>query len=57
MGPYLTAELHVEVKGDLIIKDAHKLAHTVEKTIIKKVNNVTTVIVHVCPMEDDENCL
>lgn len=57
MGPYLTAELHVEVKGDLIIKDAHKLAHTVEKTIIKKVNNVTTVIVHVCPMKDDENCL
>jgi len=57
MGPYLTAELHVEVKSYLIIKDAHKLAHKVEKTIIKKVDNVTTVIVHVCPMEDYENCL
>jgi cation diffusion facilitator family transporter len=57
MGPYLTAELHVEVKSDLIIKDAHKLAHKVEKTIIKKVDNVTTVIVHVCPLEDDKNCL
>jgi cation diffusion facilitator family transporter len=57
MGPYATAELHVEVKSDLIIKEAHKLAHTVEKVIINKVNIVTTVIVHVCPLDDDEDCL
>ncbi len=31
MGPYATAELHVEVKNDLIIREAHKLAHKVEK--------------------------
>ena len=56
MGPYATAELHVEVKSDLIIREAHKLAHTVEKVIIDKVNIVTTVTVHVCPF-DDEECL
>ena len=58
MGPYATAELHVEVKNDLIIKEAHRLAHKVEKVIINKVNIVTTVTVHVCPLnDDDEECL
>ena len=57
MGPYATAELHVEVKSDLIIREAHKLAHTVEKVIIDKVNIVTTVTVHVCPLDDNEECL
>ena len=58
MGPYATAELHVEVKSDLIIKEAHRLAHKVEKVIINKVNIVTTVTVHVCPLnDDDEECL
>ena len=57
MGPYATAELHVEVKSDLIIKEAHKLAHIVEKTIIDKVNIITTVTVHVCPLDEDDECL
>jgi cation diffusion facilitator family transporter len=56
MGSYVTAELHVEVKSDLIIKEAHKLAHTVEKVIINKVDTVNTVIVHVCPIDDYEDC-
>ena len=55
MGPYATAELHVEVKSDLIIKEAHRLAHKVEKVIINKVNIVTTVTVHVCPLDDDHD--
>jgi cation diffusion facilitator family transporter len=57
MGPYATAELHVEVKSDLIIREAHKLAHKVEKVIINKVNIVTTVTVHVCPLDDNDDCL
>jgi divalent metal cation (Fe/Co/Zn/Cd) transporter len=46
MGSYATAELHVEVQSDLVIKEVHKLAHQVEKAIIKKVDIITTVIVH-----------
>jgi cation diffusion facilitator family transporter len=56
MGSYATAELHVEVQSDLIIKDAHKLAHKVEKAIIKKIDIINTVIVHVCPIDDYEDC-
>jgi divalent metal cation (Fe/Co/Zn/Cd) transporter len=56
MGSYATAELHIEVQNDLIIKEAHKLAHQVEKAIIKKVDIVNTVIVHVCPIDDYEDC-
>jgi divalent metal cation (Fe/Co/Zn/Cd) transporter len=57
MGSCVTAELHVEVKSDLIIKEAHKLAHTVEKVIIDKVDTVSAVIIHVCPIDDYEDCL
>ena len=56
MGPYSTAELHVEVDGDLVLKEAHKLAHNVEKAIIEQVDGCSTVIVHVCPVEEDEKC-
>ena len=58
MGPYASAELHVKVKSDLTLKEAHKIAHVVEKTIIDKVEVVNTAIVHVCPLdEDEEECL
>ncbi len=56
MGSYSTAELHVEVNGDLVLRKAHKLAHNVEKAIIEQVDTCSTVIVHVCPVEDDDQC-
>lgn len=56
MGSYATAELHVEVQSDLVIKEAHKLAHLVEKAVIKKVDTINKVIVHVCPIDDYEDC-
>jgi len=56
MGPYASAELHVEVKSDLVLKEAHKIAHRVQKAIIDKVDVVNAAIVHVCPIGEDENC-
>lgn len=57
MGPYASAELHVLVKSDLNIKEAHKIAHIVEKTILNQVDVVTIAIVHVCPIDEEEQCL
>lgn len=54
MGPYSSAELHIEVDGNLKLKDAHKICHNVEKEIINRVSGIEMAIVHVCPF--DEEC-
>jgi len=58
MGPYASAELHVEVDCNMPLKEAHKMAHMVEKAITKKIEVVTLATVHVCPLgvnDDDLN--
>ena len=54
MGPYVSTELHVKVKSDLPLKEAHKIAHKVEKTIIDKVDIVNIATVHVDPLDEDD---
>ena len=49
MGPYASLDLHIEVMDDLTLKEAHKIAHNVEKKIIESVDVVTMVNIHVCP--------
>ena len=53
MGPYSSAELHIEVDGELKLKDAHKIAHNVEKRIINDVSAIKMAIIHVCPFEEE----
>ena len=53
MGPYSIAELHIEVDGELKLKDAHKIAHNVEKQIIREVSTIKMAIIHVCPFEEE----
>ncbi|MDD3985516.1 MAG: cation diffusion facilitator family transporter [Methanobacterium sp.] len=53
MGPYSSAELHIEVDGELKLKDAHKIAHNVEKQIFKDVSIIKMAIIHVCPFEEE----
>ncbi len=58
LGPYASVELHVTVAEDLSLKEAHVIAHNVEEKIVKDVEVVSMVTVHVCPDgEDDEFCL
>jgi len=54
MGPYSSAELHIEVDGELKLKNAHEIAHKVEEKIIYDVSAIKMAIVHVCPF--DEEC-
>ncbi|MFY9639237.1 MAG: cation transporter dimerization domain-containing protein, partial [Methanobacterium sp.] len=53
MGPYSSAELHIEVDGELKLKDAHEIAHNVEETIINDVSVIKMAIIHVCPTEEE----
>ena len=53
MGPYSSAELHIEVDGDLKLKDAHIIAHNVEQRIINDVSAIKMAIIHVCPFEEE----
>ncbi len=52
MGPYASAELHIEVRNDLPLDEAHEISDKVERTIIEKVEIINTVIVHVEPLKD-----
>ncbi len=42
---------------NLNLREAHLIAHMVEKKIIYEVDMVTMVNVHVCPEDEDDNCL
>ncbi|MGZ7095129.1 MAG: cation diffusion facilitator family transporter [Methanobacterium sp.] len=58
LGPYASVELHITVAEDLSLKEAHKIAHNVEEKIVKDVDVVSMVTVHVCPDgDDDEFCM
>lgn len=54
MGPYCSAVLHIEISGELKLKDAHIIAHNVEHEILKNVSSIKMATVHVCP--HDEEC-
>ena len=54
MGPYVSVELHIELDGDLKLRESHKISHIVEKQIINSVNSVKMAIVHTCPFEGDK---
>ncbi len=52
MGPYASAELHIELDGDLKLKESHEISHKVEKQIINDVGPIKMAIVHTCPFEE-----
>lgn len=57
LGPYASVELHVRVDEDLNLKEAHAIAHNVEEKVVKDVDIISMVTVHVCPDEGDEFCV
>lgn len=57
MGPTASVDLHVDVNPDLTLRNAHKIAHQVEKSVVEKVDIISIVNVHVCPEGEDDTCL
>jgi cation diffusion facilitator family transporter len=53
MGPYCSAVLHIELSGELKLKEAHIIAHNVEHEILSNVSLIKIATVHVCPHEEE----
>lgn len=53
MGPYCSAVLHIEISGELKLKDAHVIAHNVEHEVLNNVSSIKMATVHVCPHEEE----
>lgn len=49
-GAYSIVNLHVKVKGDMTLYEAHKIVHSVQNNIIKEIPEVKSVSVHACPL-------
>jgi len=51
-GPYAAVDLHIEVDGDLNLREAHCISHKVEKKIIEDIDLIAIVNVHACPFNE-----
>ena len=49
-GAYSIVNLHVKVKEDMTLNEAHKIVHSVQNNIIKEIPEVKSVSVHACPL-------
>lgn len=56
-GPYASVDLHIEVDGDMMLRDAHRIAHDVERRVIEDIDIIKMVNVHVCPVGEKSRCL
>jgi len=50
LGAYATVILHVELDGNMILNDSHKIAHEVENRIVKEIPEIKYALVHTCPI-------
>lgn len=55
MGNYAVVSLHVELEGDMILNESHKLSHEVQDKILQEKPEVRYVIVHTCPLGSNYN--
>jgi cation diffusion facilitator family transporter len=45
-------DLHVVTRGDLSVREGHRIAHEVENTVLEGVSRVSAVMVHIEPEEE-----
>lgn len=50
LGTYAIVSLHVELDGNLILVESHKIAHEIEKEIVKQIPEIKYVVIHTCPI-------
>jgi divalent metal cation (Fe/Co/Zn/Cd) transporter len=53
VGPRLVVEMHVNVRGDLPLSDAHRISDEIVNNVISHIKDVDRVYVHLEP--EDEN--
>jgi cation diffusion facilitator family transporter len=45
-------DLHVVTRGDLTVREGHRIAHEVQNRVLERVNRVSAVMVHIEPEEE-----
>ncbi|NOS99977.1 MAG: cation transporter [Phycisphaerales bacterium] len=53
VGPWLYADLHVEVDPELTVRRGHEIAHRVKDAVVGAFTNVADVLVHIEPHAED----
>ena len=48
----LWVDIHVEVRGDMSVRDGHRIAHLVKDALLDSGHNVMDVVVHIEPARD-----
>ena len=49
-GSYATVTLHVEMDGNMSLKESHELVHRTQENIMKEVPIIKFAVVHACPI-------
>jgi cation diffusion facilitator family transporter len=49
----LWVDIHVEVHGDMTVRDGHEIAHRVKDALVASKHNVMDAVVHIEPMDAD----
>ena len=45
-------DIHVEVPGDMTVRDGHRISHLVKDALLASGHNVMDVVVHIEPAKD-----
>lgn len=51
IGAYFNVDMHVAVDEDLALREAHKIAHEIQISIIKEIPEIKTALVHIEPYD------
>ena len=50
LGSYATVTLHIQLDGDMTVRESHEIAHLVQENIVKKIPMIKSATVHACPI-------
>jgi divalent metal cation (Fe/Co/Zn/Cd) transporter len=48
-------DIHVEVPGDMTVRDSHHISHRVKDALLESEHNVMDAVVHIEPAKDGKN--
>lgn len=54
MGFDFFVDIHIEVDGDLSVKEGHRIAHLVKDAIMKSSLRIVNVLVHIEPAHESK---
>ncbi|GBE17977.1 ferrous iron efflux protein F [archaeon BMS3Abin16] len=54
VGVVANVQMHIEVDKDMFIIDADRLAHKVQAKVVSELDEVVSVLIHVCPFRGED---